>query len=103
MEIKISKEKIEDPEKFIRRCGYGKIIDRRMGQASFIRRLRGDFYPRFHVYINDGGNAWIFNLHLDQKKPSYAGVAAHAGEYEGKVVEEEAKRISNFQYPISKE
>lgn len=101
MEIRISKEKVREPEKFIRRCGYGRIFDRKTNQVSYVRRIHGEMYPRFHVYINESGNDWVFNLHLDQKKPIYKGVAAHAGEYEGRVVEEEGKRISNFQYPIS--
>lgn len=94
MEIKITKEKATDPEKFIQRCGYGRIFDRRSGENSYARRLRGDFYPRFHVYIKDGGSSWIFNLHLDQKRPSYEGSHAHSGEYDGSVVEKEVQRIS---------
>lgn len=38
-------------------------------------------------------DGFIINLHLDQKKPSYAGTSAHAGEYEGPVVEREASRL----------
>ncbi|MDP3244549.1 MAG: hypothetical protein Q8M83_02720 [bacterium] len=97
MDIKISKEKIGDPEKFIRRCGYGKIFDRHSGHTSYVRRASGDFYPRFHVYINDGGENWIFSLHLDQKKAIYEGVSAHSGEYDGKLVEQEGKRIESFE------
>lgn len=96
MEIKISKDKIGEPEKFIQRCGYGRIFDRHSGETSYARRLRGDFYPRFHVYIKDGGSSWIFNLHLDQKRPIYEGVTAHSGEYDGLVVEKETERISSL-------
>lgn len=102
MEIKISKEKVTDPEKFIQRCGYGRIFDRRSGETSYARRLRGDFYPRFHVYINDGGSSWIFNLHLDQKRPSYEGSHAHSGEYDGSTVEKEAERIESLTSKSSK-
>ena len=35
----------------------------------------------------------MFNLHLDQKKPTYEGHVAHSGEYDGELVEEEAERI----------
>lgn len=38
-------------------------------------------------------NALMVNLHLDMKKPSYAGTSAHAGEYDGALVEQEAERI----------
>lgn len=97
MEIKILKEKVANAEQFIRRCGYGKIFDRQTGQTSFVRRLHGDFYPRFHVYVNDGGQDWIFNLHLDQKRPSYEGSHAHSGEYDGALVAKEAERIRKLE------
>ena len=96
MQIKFNKIQIPDPEKFIRRCGYGKLLDRRTGQASYTRRLSRLFYPRFHVFIKDEGESVIFNLHLDQKRPIYEGVTAHSGEYDGEVVEREAERILSF-------
>jgi len=37
-----------------------------------------------------------FRLHLDQKKPTYSGSHAHAGEYSGTTVEDEAKRIQQI-------
>lgn len=65
-------------------------------ELVFIRSLGQDFYPRFHIYVREKGNELEFNLHLDQKKPRYKGVSAHSGEYEGKVVEQEAERIKAF-------
>ena len=96
MLIKFKKDQISDPEKFIRRCGYAKIVDRRAGKISFAKRIHRDFYPRFHVYIQTEGEAIIFNLHLDQKRPIYEGVTAHSGEYDGEVVEREGARIAKF-------
>ena len=96
MQIKFKKEQISDPEKFIRRCGYAKIIDRRMGKTSYAKRIHRDFYPRYHVYIKIEGDIVIFDLHLDQKRPIYEGVTAHSGEYDGEVVEREAARIAKF-------
>ncbi len=93
MQIKFSKTQILDPERFILRCGYAKIIDRRMGKTSFAKRIHRDFYPRFHVYIKIEGETIIFDLHLDQKRPIYEGVTAHSGEYDGEVVEREGERI----------
>lgn len=95
MQIKFKKDQIADPEKFIRRCGYGKITDRRMNKISYAKRIHRDFYPRFHVYINLEGENVVFNLHLDQKRPIYEGVTAHSGEYDGEVVEREGERIKN--------
>lgn len=96
MQIKFSKVQIPDPEKFILRCGYAKIIDRRAGKTSFAKRIHRDFYPRYHVYIQLETDSVIFNLHLDQKRPIYEGVTAHSGEYDGEVVEREGERIKSF-------
>lgn len=93
MQIIFNQTQIIDPEKTILRCGYGKIIDRRMNKISFAKRIHRDFYPRFHVYIKIQNDKVIFDLHLDQKRPIYEGVTAHSGEYDGDVVEREAGRI----------
>lgn len=93
MIIKFEKNKISDPDRSILRCGYAKIIDRRMNKTSFAKRIHRDFYPRFHVYIKVEGESVIFDLHLDQKRPIYEGVTAHSGEYDGEVVEREGERI----------
>jgi hypothetical protein len=93
MRIHISKNKVSDPVFFIRRCGYGQVFDRRSGETSYAKRLHGDLYPRFHVYIKDEGENFVFNLHLDQRATRYEGVTAHSGEYDGPVVEKERERI----------
>ena len=95
MKIIVPKIKVSDPEFFIRRCGYGKISSRRGGEVSYARRAGYDMYPRFHIYVEDRGENWSFNLHLDQRAPVYAGVTAHSGEYDGEVVEREGERIKN--------
>jgi len=76
----------------MRKAGYyfqGK--DEEKGELIFLRPPRG--YPRFHLFIKIEGENLIFNLHLDQKKPIYKGAPAHAGEYEGEVVEKEVEKI----------
>ncbi|MBW6441132.1 hypothetical protein K0B03_03825 [Patescibacteria group bacterium] len=75
---------------FMRKCGYAPF------HSSFARVLAGSGYPRFHIYINDNGDKYILNLHLDQKRPSYGKETAHSGEYDGKVVEDEVERIMKF-------
>ncbi len=77
----------------LRRLGYSVLQDRRHGTQSFVRRLRHDLYPRFHLYVEEHGEQVQLNLHLDQRAPVYAGVTAHAGEYDGELVEVEADRI----------
>lgn len=93
MQIVISKQKVPNPEQFIRRCGYGLTMDRRSGHKSYVKRFDRDLYPRFHVYIDDKSENWQFNLHLDQRQTVYEGATAHNGEYDGTNVEREASRI----------
>lgn len=85
-----------NPEQFLRKSGYGYIRDRRRDQESFVRRLGGGFYPRLHMYTETHGDKVIFNLHLDQKQPSYGGSHMHNAEYEGEVVENEIKRLKGL-------
>lgn len=93
MQIFISKTGLNDPVRFMRRAGYGFLVDRRHGTQSFVKRLDRDLYPRFHAYVEDRGENWQINLHLDQRATMYEGVTAHSGEYEGEVVEREGERI----------
>lgn len=86
-------ESIMNPERLLRHAGYAYIRDRKTGQDSMARRLGGDFYPRFHLYIENRGEQVILNLHLDQKQPRYEGTTAHNADYDGDVVGREAERI----------
>ena len=78
-----------------REIGY-LIIDNNGEQINMVRKLTGQNYPRFHVYLKQQGLDFIFSLHLDQKKPSYAGAHAHSGEYFGPLIDEEAERIKDI-------
>jgi len=105
MKITASKKQLgRAPEIWLREAGYTFIPEREDGEMSFARRLTRDFYPRFHIYfketINSSGEAAItFNLHLDQKRPGYAGVNRHNAEYDGELVEKEAARLQNLIIP----
>lgn len=91
MRIKID-SKISIPlDKLIKRCGYAEIKDKN-GRVSYVRRLRGYRYPRFHIYLEKGG----LTLHLDQKAPIYQDAPAHSADYQGEVLEKEVKRIRQF-------
>ncbi len=92
------------PEIWLREAGYVFIPEREDGERSFAKRLSRDFYPRFHVYFvekkdSQGEDFVIFNLHLDQKKPGYAGQNRHNAEYDGEVVENEARRLQGLLLP----
>ncbi|PIR75630.1 MAG: hypothetical protein CO030_04690 [Candidatus Magasanikbacteria bacterium CG_4_9_14_0_2_um_filter_42_11] len=83
----------QHPRMIMQRCGYGEIVNKK-GQRSYVKLLRGVPYPRFHAYIDVLDDGFQINVHLDQKAPVYKSVSAHAGEYDGAVVEREAARIS---------
>lgn len=92
------------PAIWLRSAGYTFIPEREDGQESFARRLSGDFYPRFHIYFieqtDSKGEVFVtFNLHLDQKKPGYAGQNRHNAEYDGEVVEREIARLKSLLMP----
>ena len=83
---------------FLRQCGYAEISNpHKNNEISYARSLDpGRFSPRFHIYTEETGHGMQINLHLDAKKPSYEGTAAHSGEYEGPAVEQEAGRIKQI-------
>ena len=77
-----------------RSVGYVIIDTNERGEVNMVRKLAGQNYPRFHIYLKQQGQDFIFSLHLDQKQPSYGGGShAHSGEYFGPLVENEADRI----------
>ena len=80
----------------MRTVGYQPAYFQKDGQFSIIRPVGRNDYPRFHLYIKQNGSDVVFDLHLDQKKPSYGGQTGHSGEYEGEVVVQEAERIKQL-------
>ncbi|OGZ70333.1 MAG: hypothetical protein A2904_00070 [Candidatus Staskawiczbacteria bacterium RIFCSPLOWO2_01_FULL_33_9] len=99
-EIKNIKESVNG---IMREIGYKPAYFQNDGEFSIVKQLGRNDYPRFHLYIRqsfdsaqDKLNTFIFNLHLDQKKPSYNGAKGHSGEYDGSVLKEEAERIKNI-------
>jgi len=53
-------------------------------------------YPRLHLFIKIENDGLTLSLHLDQKKPVYDGATAHAGDYDGPVVEREMARTKQY-------
>lgn len=80
-----------------REAGYVIIDTTEKGEYNMVRKFSRDNYPRFHVYLKQQGDDFVFSLHLDQKKPVYenSGSHAHNGEYFGPLVEGEADRIKS--------
>jgi hypothetical protein len=77
----------------LQRVHYTLFRDPNTGEESYTRRLTGNFYPRFHMYVDEHATELVLKLHLDQKKPSYAGSRKHNGEYDGPTIEAELQRI----------
>ncbi len=81
----------------MRKAGYYFLLQEE-SDISFIRPLERSGYPRFHIHVEARKEAdeILFKLHLDQKRAIYKGAPAHAGEYEGEVIEREAERIKQI-------
>ncbi len=96
MEFIIEKNKIKEniDVAIIRTAGYHKIPSNSpKTELNFVKPLSLAGYPRFHIYLKETKTDYIFNLHLDQKKPVYAGTKAHQGDYESDIIQEETERI----------
>ena len=85
----------DNARNILRRLGYGEQRTR-AGQISYVKRVAGERFPRYHAYIEDMNGGIQVNLHVDQKEASYEGMSAHAGEYVGPLVEAEMRRIAGF-------
>lgn len=60
---------------------------------SFVKRLSGDKFPRFHIYVTDMENQYQISMHLDQKGACYEGHTAHSGDYDSSVLDKEKERL----------
>lgn len=80
----------------MREIGYHPLRHTPEGELNCVRPLTGHDYPRFHIYLKEDKSILTFNIHLDQKKPSYEGTAAHGGEYEGETIKDEVERIKEI-------
>ncbi len=94
MKFSVKNEK-DNVTNLMRKVGYY-FLEEGGENLSFVRPLARSGYPRFHLYAKTENDNLIFNLHLDQKKPIYKSSPAHAGEYEGEIVENEAERIKQI-------
>lgn len=79
---------------FLQRCGYATHFDPTSNRLSFVRRVQGSEYPRYHLYVNqDVRGQSYFNIHLDQKFASYRNAPAHNAEYDSPLVTREGDRL----------
>ena len=82
----------------VRKFGYRPLAVTEKGELNCVRPMQGQNYPRFHIYLVEKPDVLTFNIHLDQKKPSYEGSTAHGGDYDGEVVRDEVERIKEVIY-----
>ena len=97
------REQIPNVLDVLRKAGYAYFRDPQTEEESFVLRLTPEFYPRFHLYVDQDDKTITFNLHLDQKKPSYGNNHAHSGEYSGETVERELQRIDGWVRAVTRE
>jgi len=103
MKLILDENVLDQPaEMLLRQAGYAYLMDRNSGQESYVRPLNRGYYPRFHLYLEQGNGQVILNLHLDQKQASYQGSHAHNAEYDGDLVEAEMTRIKSYTQSIFK-
>lgn len=92
MDVEIRKQNQIAPVA-LRRVGYAPYINKE-GEQSFVRRVHGTSFPRFHLYIKEEDETIVrCSLHLDQKRPSYMGTRAHGGDYDSETVQAEVARL----------
>lgn len=96
MKLTVPREVAPNPLYILRRAGYASFVDPNTKEESFVLRLGTGYYPRFHIYVEATAKDVTFNLHLDQKQPSYGSGPSHNGEYEGPTVERELKRLETW-------
>ena len=84
-----------NPHVMMRRFGYAPYSNRQ-GESSYVRRVSGYEFPRFHLYIQSIGIGTITcSLHIDQKAPVMQGATAHAGDYDTPEVHAEVARLQS--------
>ena len=92
MDIKFTEKFNENSETLLRRSGYAKQIDKRMGKISYFRSMTTQHFPKFHIYVENERPLYL-TIHLDQKPHTYEGQRAHGGEYDGDLINREVARV----------
>ncbi len=79
----------------MRRFGYAPYSNRQ-GEQSYVRRITGYEFPRYHLYIQDVTLTDVTcSVHIDQKAPVMKGATAHAGDYDSPEVFTEIQRLQS--------
>lgn len=96
MDIVYDKPLAKNAASILRDAGYIPLFDRLSGKQSFAHKIRGDRYPRFHVYVLEETESRLkLNLHLDNKEHGW-GERRHDSKYDGEEVSAEAGRLMRW-------
>jgi len=80
----------------LREAGYIPIFDRQSGKESYVLKIRGDRYPRFHLYVQEETSAGVtWHVHMDQKEHGWSD-SRHDTQYDTAEVKEEAERLRRW-------
>ena len=80
----------------LRDAGYIPIYDRQSGKDSFVLKIHGDRYPRFHLYVEDESASGVkWHVHLDHKEHGWSE-RRHDTDYDSAEVAEEANRLRRW-------
>ncbi len=74
------------------------IVSHDENNFSMVRKVNGRDYPCFHLHItmiDDGEMGHRFVLHLDRRQMSDDHDCVHHGEFRGRVINQEVKRIQS--------
>lgn len=94
MDIRYEQPLAKNSYAILREAGYIPLFDRQSGKQSFAFKIRGDRYPRFHVYVQEESDTTlVLHLHLDHKEHGWSETSRHDADYDGPEVKEEGGRL----------
>lgn len=96
MNIIYNKELMKTSYQILREAGYIPILDRKSGKQSYVFKIGGAHYPRYHVYVEEETDTLLkLHLHLDNREHGW-GQKLHDTEYKGENVDAEAGRLERW-------
>jgi hypothetical protein len=96
MDIAYSYELTKTSYQVLREAGYIPITDRKTGKQSYVFKITGNRYPRYHVYVEDERDDFLkLHMHLDHREHGF-GERLHDTEYKGEKVEAEGQRLQRW-------
>ena len=93
MDIVHNKELKQNSYTILRQAGYIPIRDRQSGKDSYVLKIHGAHYPRFHLYVEQEGKTQTkWHMHFDKKEHGWSE-RRHDTDYDSREVKDEAARL----------